>query len=367
MLPPKSVPQGSGAAYDDSAVLAMTRRGVRLEYLEMRRSVADARNLVAITELRRKFRELQPSVVHAHSSIAGALVRLANLPRDFPVIYTPNGLTTDRLGRTAERALGRLASRIVAVSESEASRARAWRLAEPSRIVVIPNGIDPELPAPGFDIRNQLMIPDGVPLVGTIARLVPQKAPDVFVKVASALARRRPDAHYLMIGMGPLEQQVRAEVAREGLAERFHLVPQIDNASAVLHQFDVFALTSRFEGGPYAPLEAMRAGVPVVLSDVVGNCDAVEHGTSGFLVPFGESAQMADAIFELLEDQGLRTSITKAARDRLHSKFDARQMGARLGELYDQVAAEWTRRSTRRLPQQRSTASTQSPESTAAV
>jgi glycosyltransferase involved in cell wall biosynthesis len=313
------------------------------------------------------FNRLQPSVVHAHSSIAGALVRLANLPRQVPVIYTPNGLTTNMLARTVERALGRFASRIVAVSESEAERARAWRLAEPSKVVVIPNGIEPDRPAPGPDIRAALGIPKEVPLVGTIARLVPQKAPELFVEVAREVGQKRPDAHFLLIGMGPLDQAVEMKVANEGLTGRFHRIEHLDQAGSVLDQLDVFVLASRFEGGPYAPLEAIRADVPAVLSDVVGNRDVVEHGVSGFLVPFGDSPQMADAVTELLGDPSLRTSITRAARERLRNNFDVRLMGAAVGALYEEVAFEWSRRSTRRLPHPRSATSTQTPESNAAL
>ncbi|HEX4865226.1 MAG TPA: glycosyltransferase, partial [Acidimicrobiales bacterium] len=362
-VPPISSSLGSGAAYDRSTVLAMVRQGAEVDHVQMRRNSVDPRNLWSIVQLRRLIRRVDPSLVHAHSSIAGALVRLANLPPAVPVIYTPNGLTTERVGRAVERALAGLASRLVAVSESEAKQARDWGVISPDRLVVIPNGIDVQPAPPGPDLRALLEVPPGTPLVGTMMRLVPQKAPEEFVKVAGAVAKRRSDVHFVLIGMGPLQHRVDAEISRQEVGTSLHQLQHLDGASSVLDQLDVFVLPSRFEGGPYAPLEAMRAGTPVVLSDVVGNTDVIQHGVSGMLAGFGETDQMADAVVTLLEDSDLRRSMVAAARERLQARFDARQMGAAVERLYREVEAERMRRKTRRLPQRRSSASAHSPQS----
>src|SRR5207253_2530716 len=104
---------------------------------------------------------------------------------------------------------------------------------------------------------------------------------------------------------GPRQRQLDREVGWTGLGSRFHQIAFLANVSASLGQLDVFVLASRFEGGPYAPLEAMRAGTPVVLSDVVGNRDVVEHRRSGLLVPPADAEALATAIAELLSDRDL--------------------------------------------------------------
>lgn len=367
VVPPASISLGSGAAYDQSLLAAMIQRGTRVAVVPMRRNTVDPRNLWAALQLRSAVKRIQPDVVHAHSSIAGAITRLANIPAIVPVVYTPNGLTTDRVGRNIERLLGGLATRLVAVSDSEGIRARQWGLTDPDRIVVIPNGIDVNPPHPGPPIRPLLGLEAGTQLVGTMMRLVPQKAPEEFAKVAGAVARMRPEVHFLLIGMGELQGEVDAEIAKQGIKERFHQLPHVEEAATVLDQLDVFVLPSRFEGGPYAPLEAIRAGTPVVLSDVVGNADVVVSGVSGMLAPFGATDVMAAAIVELLDDPKLRKSMVNAARTRLLETFDARKMGAAVEKLYEEVAAERTRRRTLRLPQHRSSTSAQSPESRAAL
>ncbi len=103
-------------------------------------------------------------------------------------------------------------------------------------------------------------------------------------------------------------------------------------------QLDVFALPSRYEAGPYAPLEAMRAGTPVVLSDVVGNRDTVVDGESGLLVPPDDPEALAAAVSRVLEEPELGAGLAAAARDRLEAEFDVRRMAERVGALYEAVA-----------------------------
>jgi glycosyltransferase involved in cell wall biosynthesis len=83
----------------------------------------------------------------------------------------------------------------------------------------------------------------------------------------------------------------------------------------------------------------MRAGVPVVLSDVVGNRDTVEHGATGFLVPFGDADAASRAIITLLDDREVRAAIIGGATDRLRRDFDVHLMGQRLAALYAGLAS----------------------------
>ena len=92
----------------------------------------------------------------------------------------------------------------------------------------------------------------------------------------------------------------------------------------------MFVLPSRFEGGPYAPLEAMRAGTPVVLTDVVGNRDVVEPGRSGFLVPEHDPAALADTVLELLVDADLRAVVGAGGSERVRERFDLAKTGPAL-------------------------------------
>lgn len=338
-LPPSGRPGGpsdpaGGAPYDHGAVARMEVDGAVLHWLDMRREPWHPANALALPRLRAFALSVGARVLHGHSSVGGALARLAASSAGVPVVYTPNGVATAAPYRLVERALGPLTDLWVAVSPSEATAALDGRLARPGRIITIPNGIDPAPPAPGPDLRRLLDLDAGTRLVGTVSRLVEQKAPGVFVRTAAEVAAREPDVHFVLIGMGPLQAQLDAEVARCGLGGRWHQIRHIDEAAAVLGQLDVFVLASEFEGGPYTPLEAMRAGVPVVVSDVVGNRDAVEHGVSGLLAPAADPPALAAAVLKLMADTELRDRLAGAGRRRVADHFAVEAMGARLGEAY---------------------------------
>ena len=340
--------EASGAVVDIPALEAMAASGARLHRIDMRRSPTHPANAAAIVRLYRLARSIRADVVHGHSSVGGALGRAAGRMTGAATVYTPNGLAAGAGALATERALGHLTDRFVAVSASEAALAVERKLLPADRIVTIVNGIDLRPPpTEAASLRTSVGLPPDTPLIGTVARLVPQKAPTEFVAVCASVATLRSDAHFVLVGMGPLEAEVDAAVASAGLGDRFHRVNHVPGVAAALAELQGFVLTSRFEGAPYTPLEAMRAGVPVVLSDVIGNRDTVEAGRSGFLRPFGDAAGMAADVVRLLDDKVLRDAVTGAATERLHAAFDVRIMGAKLATLYQQLVTSATGQSPR--------------------
>ncbi len=234
-----------------------------------------------------------------------------------------------------------MTDRLVAISASEAAQLTALRLVPPARLVTIPNGIEVEgwAPPPASpDLRALLGLGSGVPLFGTISRLVAQKAPERFTALAGLVLSGRPDAHAVLVGDGPLRAAVDPARLPPGAAARFHHLPTLPDAGAALGQLDVFVLTSRFEGCPYSALEAMRAGTPPVLTDVVGSRDVLVEGVSGHLVAEHDQQAMAAVVLDLLADDARRRALGAAAREHVR-RFDVREMGAALAALYTELAA----------------------------
>lgn len=328
-----------GGVTDTAAPGAMAAAGATVHHVEMRRDPRSPRNVKALASVRSLIRRVHPDVVHGHSSIGGVVARVAAIGTAAATVYTPNGIAPGRGPVALERLLGRITDRFVAVSRSEGQEALRLGLIAPSRLAVIPNGIDPDATATDDrDVRALASIPPGAPLVGSVARLIGQKDPEEFVRVCATVHARRPDVHFLLIGDGPLRAAVNAAVAAEALGDRWHHIASLPNAAAVLGQLDVLAITSRFEGGPYAPLEAMRAGTPVVLSGAIGNTDVVEHRVSGAVIPVGATEEMAAEIVGLLDDPDRARAWADAARTRLRTHFGSAAMGEALGRLYRDLA-----------------------------
>jgi glycosyltransferase involved in cell wall biosynthesis len=335
-LPPRGV-HGEARAFG----MSLRDAGASLHVVDLRRNPLHLAAFAGALALNRLIRRLAPDVVHAHSSVAGAVVRTCAPPRSGVLVYTPHGLAPGRPAAVIERFLGhRRTDCFVALSPSEAERIGALEIVPMEKVRVIPNGVDLDQPSGAVvDLRVRFGLPPGTPLVGCLARLVSVKAPDVFVQACAEVARRRSDVHFVLIGEGPLQGLVDDEVGRSGMRGRFHRMDGSSGAAALLGQLDVFALLSRSEAGPYAPLEAALAGAPTVLSDVVGNRDVVQDGVSGFLAPFGDVDATAGAIVRLLGDDDLRRSFVRAANERLRARFDVRTMGASWATLYQELAS----------------------------
>jgi glycosyltransferase involved in cell wall biosynthesis len=339
VLPPDDAPEQGEDSVNAIAAQELQNAGATLHRIEMLRNPVHPGNAAGILRLRRLVSTLQPTVVHGHSSVGGAFARAAVWGTPVPDIYTPNGVARSRAILMVEKILAHRTSRFVAVSASEGERALTLGLTSKDRLVVIPNGIDLQhTDAEKFDLRKELQLHADVPIVGTVSRLTHQKAPEDFVRICREAARSNADVHFVLIGAGQLQRKVEQAVQSAGLADRFHQIPFLRRASIAIEQMNVFVLASLFEGAAYAPLEAMLAGVPVVLSDVTGNMDTVEDGVSGLLFPFGDTSAMGEAVASLLSDQAARQALTQGAQERLESHFDRRTMGARLEELYREIA-----------------------------
>ena len=326
-----------GGRTDGVAVATLREAGADVQFVDMRRSPTHLDNLRAYFRLKRLIRKTRPNIVHGHSSIGGALGRAA-APRKLPTVWTPNGLLTTRAVLAIERRLARNTAATVAVSESEAKLMARKGLDKAGEVLVIPNGIDLDHTPDPRPMREMLGIPADAPVVGTVIRLVEQKAPLDFIDCCQKIHAARPDAHFVMVGDGPLQVEVDARLASWDHGGSFHQIPYLPDVSGVLEACDLFVMLSRYEGAPYAPLEAMRAGVPVILTNVVGSRDVIEDGASGHLVPAGDTEAAANAALHLLDSAEDRSMMAKAAYLRLYRLFDREIMGDAHSELYHRLA-----------------------------
>ncbi|CAA9232217.1 MAG: hypothetical protein AVDCRST_MAG76-1378 [uncultured Acidimicrobiales bacterium] len=330
-----------GALTDLAAAGRMADAGAVVHVTEMRRSALAPANAAALARLVGLVRTTQPALVHGHSAVGGALGRVAGTLTRRPRVYTPHGITPGRAALAVERGLGVLTDRLIAIAEGEAAQLLALRLVPPSRLVTIANGIELQgwaPPAATPDLRALLGLSARVPLIGTISRLVHVKAPERFTRVAGLVLAARPDAHAVLVGDGPMREAVDPSLLPAGTASRFHHLPALHDAGEVLGQLDVFVLTSRSEGCPYSVLEAMRAGTPPVLTDVIGSRDMLVDRVSGHLVPEHDQALMAAVVLDLLADDARRRAVGAAAREHVR-RFDVRGMGEALVTLYTELAA----------------------------
>ena len=281
-----------------------------------------ARSAPATTlELTRVLRRLRPRLVHVMEVWPPALVaaRLARAPRLLVTHHTPELPRRDNLaGRLWWRA--GWATRPTVIYTTETDRGRDGR--RPSE--VIPLGIDVHRFASGTPVLHGT-------IVGNVARLADQKGHRTLLEAVPAILERHPEARVAIAGEGELRGEL------EELAEPFrdHVVI-LGNRSDVpdlLASFDVFAYPSRFEGQCLAVVEAQAAGVPVVATPVGGIRETVIDGETGFLVPSGDPAGLADKVCHVLEHPDEAHCVAEAARRRV-GRFSEQRMIAGTLALY---------------------------------
>jgi glycosyltransferase involved in cell wall biosynthesis len=328
----------------DRTITAFEQIGVRVVPLSLRKVLWSPQTIIALARL---IREWEPDVVHVHSQEAGpparVIVRLAGAGA---ILYTPQTIDIRRtrwhwLYVLFERTLARITDLIISVNESDRRRLIQWGI-PPHKVVTVPNGIDLaafQRPTGVGELRLAFGLDVHRPLVIQVGRLSAQKDPLAFVKGAAQVVRACPDAQFALVGDGPLGGEVAALLCELGLEGHVHLLGWQDQASELMAAADVVTLTSRWEGTPYALLEAMACSRPVVTTAVNGCPEIVVEGLTGFLVPPGDTAAWAGAVTSLLKDPAQASAMGRRGRHRVEERFTLPRMIARIEALYEQVAS----------------------------
>jgi glycosyltransferase involved in cell wall biosynthesis len=324
------------------------------------REINPVKDLLALVRLTRFIRRGRYTIVHTHSSKAGILGRwaarlagLAGTPAPV-IVHTVHGwgyhdhqpALVRGVYILLERLTQGLTDRLTVDSPRNAEKGLAEGIATTEKYITIRCGIEldrfrrPERPREA--VCAELSIPRDATVVGTVTRLSPQKAPLDFVKAVARVAEQRPNVHFVVVGDGPLRAEVEAQIAAEGLTARFHLTGLRRDVPDLLHSFDVFALTSLWEGLPRVLPQAMAAGLPIVATAVDGNAEAVEDGVNGFLTPPGDPGALAAALLRFLDDPSLAAEMGAAGRER-STEFGARKMVEDIAALYEDLLAECVR------------------------
>jgi glycosyltransferase involved in cell wall biosynthesis len=345
---------GPGGILDaEAAALPETHRETMPHLI---REIRPASDLLAYRELRRSLDGIRksfggPMIVHTHSSKAGILGRFAaRAAGAAAVVHSIHGYGFhDRQAwpvRRAYIALEKMAAgatdAFIAVSRANLEEGLRLGLFPPGKATLIRSGFPLDRFArPARDIaalRGELGIPPGAPVVGMVACLKPQKAPEDFVEAAARVVGRFPEARFLLVGDGELRPAVEAAVRRRGLQRNMLLTGWRRDVPDLMHLMDVVVLTSRWEGLPRVVPQAMAAGKPVVATAVNGTPEAVADGVTGFLAAAGDVATIADRVARLLADPAMALLMGDEGRRRV-SEFDAASMVRLQEELYDRLLA----------------------------
>lgn len=304
----------------------------------LQRDVAAGADLRAIRAIRALSQQFRPHLIHTHSSKAGLIGRLAARSLGIASIHTAHawsfsdGIPWRRKAWTipVEAAVARITSRFIVVSDADREVATRFRVARANQVRVVHNGV------PDAKIRGKPAA-NGPITVVMVARMATPKDHDLLVR---ALAAADPTIQLRLVGGGPDQPAVEALVKQLGLTERVEFLGVRRDVEQLVAGAHVAALISKQEGFPLVILEAMRAGLPVVASDVGGIREAVEAGVTGYLIPRGDVVALTTALNELAATPTLREGLGAAGRRRYEKQFTSAQMCLNTAEVYAELARE---------------------------
>jgi len=190
----------------------------------------------------------------------------------------------------------------------------------------------------GIEARKKLGISPDAKVVGSVMRFCPEKAPDVYIRVAAEVIKTRPGTIFILVGDGPLRKQTEDLIDSIQLRDNIMLLGSRNDVADILPAFDVFLITSRTEGLPRALLESLAAGVPIVSTNVGGIHELLSDGRNGFLSDEGDIDSLAADVNRILDFPGETKKLMARVDDDI-KPFSARQMVNDLYSLYTRLVS----------------------------
>jgi L-malate glycosyltransferase len=230
-------------------------------------------------------------------------------------VYDPTkGVSPHRYGvlRAVVRAIAKRAVVCTAISSDTKKRAEQLHGVK-KRIEVVPIGLAPQ--AVEETSRKELNLPENVPLFVSIGRLIPRKGYEALLLAWKDI----PTAHLVIIGSGPLEEELKMMVKKHELEGRVRLLGQLSEQKKlqVLRASDAYISAAKHEGFGIVFLEAMDAGLPIISTDVGGQTDFLQSGENAILIPPDDSKQLHSGIVWMLKDSRLRETMSQNNKEKV--------------------------------------------------
>jgi glycosyltransferase involved in cell wall biosynthesis len=306
------------------------------------RQISPWQDLRAIGQFLQLIQEVRPDLIHAHSSKAGMVARIAGFWAKVPTLYTAHGWGfDDRISfkrrlpvLVIEKVLALVTSKVICVAESDRQLAIRKKVFPPRKLVTVYNGIaaiDPQ-DLPPSNLNSLTDVTQPIRLIMVARFNFQQKDQPTLMQAVKELGDQR--VHLMLAGSGPNFDQGKALATELGVASSISFLGDRADVAELLAANHIFVLSTHYEGFPISILEAMRAGMPIIATAVNGIPEQVIDGVTGLLVPPEDPTALAQAIKRLAVDPALRQQLGKAAQAKFHQEFTCTKMVEVTNQLY---------------------------------
>jgi len=305
----------------------------------MVRAISPFKDVKGLFEVMRIINEVRPNLISTHSSKAGIVGRLSASICKVPSVFTAHGWAFTEgvpdlkrlLYIRTERIAARWAEKIICVSEYDRQLALKYGVGKTDQLLTIHNGVplitDDLLASPGESKQVRLIM---------VARFSDQKDHSLLIKAVSELNTK---SSYVidLVGDGPLLEKCKEQVNSMGIKDRVNFLGARTDVPELLMKSQAYLLISKWEGFPRSILEAMRAGLPVLASDVGGTRESVADGKTGFLLPRGDIDALKKRLAEIIDSPALRVDMGQSGRLRFLKNFTFDHMVAKTVSIYKDI------------------------------
>lgn len=320
---------------------------ISFEQIEMTRAIG-GNDLKAIKEVRALIKKYNPDIVYAHSSKAGAIARVADIGLKNRCVYNPHGWAFNMrcsakkkaMYTAIEKVAAPFCDKIICISDAEKQSALDKKICKEDKLQIIFNGVDIEAyenGAHGAVKRRDLNIPEDAFVVGMVGRISQQKAPDVFIKMAKQVKDEVPNAHFIIVGNGNQEDEIRKYAKDNGFSDSLHITGWVDDPMSYVELFDVACLLSRWDGFGLALPEYMMASKPIVASRVDAIPNIIRDGENGLLVEVDDYVGASKSVLRIYQENGLKDKLVTQGLEDVHNRFNARRVSEEHGKLFEQI------------------------------
>jgi glycosyltransferase involved in cell wall biosynthesis len=270
--------------------------------------------LLCAIKLRKFLRGTRIDLIHCHESAPAIVARLASAGMNIPIVLTYHGSEPERTRQFART--GRFTAQQLITPSYRAARSLIEQGGLPESMVRV-IGLGVKTPPPVTDavinpLRRELLGDSGKILVVVVARIAYQKGIDILIRVVDNIRRQRQDIRVVVVGDGPLREEMEAMSRSVGTDHLIRFAGHIDEPHVYLHAADLFLLTSRWEALPISIVEAFRAGLPVVAADTSGVQELVDSSV-GDVLPIGDVEAFTQSVLRICGDDELRKQLGETA------------------------------------------------------
>lgn len=318
----------------------LEERGIAVYHIpSLVKKISPLQDIKALYQIIKLIKKVNPDLVCFHSSKAGILGRIAAHICRIPVIFTAHGWAFTEgvpviqryVYVTAERIAARWTDKIICVSEYDRQLALRNNVGGNKQLVTVHNGI-PQIPE-GLLANPGKKQPVKLIMVARFSE--PKDYPLLFQAIRELDTKN--DYIVELVGDGPLLGQCKDMVKQLGIGDRIDFLGERTNIPELLKRSQVFVLASKWEGFPLSIVEAMRAGLPVVASDVGGVRESVVDGITGYLVLRSDCKMLKEKLKSLIDDPDLRDKMGDNGRERFLNYFTFEQMVNKSVAVYNEV------------------------------